>query len=101
MTDNNDYEVSRWLEETEWPTREDDINEMVEIYQQWQQTSPRCMKTGALNEELLVQMTIKRMRQIHQNKRDASIITALLILQTAYVAKSEGVYSPTLTHRIH
>lgn len=97
----DDYEVSSWLEETEWPTRENDVNEMVNIYHQWQQTLPRCMETYALNIELLVQMTLKRMRHIRPNERDASIITALLILQTAYVAKQEGIYSPGLTRRIH
>jgi len=96
-----DYEVSNWLEETHWPTRENDIDEMVLIYHQWQQSTARCSQTGELDEERLVQMTLKRMRHIHPNRRDACVITALLILQTAFVARSEGVYSPSLTRRLH
>ena len=97
----DDYEVSQWLEKTHWPTRETDIDEMVMIYHQWQQTTVRSTQTGELDEELLVQMTLKRMRHIHPNQRDACVITALLILQTAFVARNEGVYSPGLTKRLH
>jgi len=96
-----DYEVSQWLEETHWPSRETDIDEMVLIYHQWQQTTARHGQTGELDEERLVQMTLQRMRHIHPNRRDACVITALLILQTAFLAKSEGVYSPGLISRLH
>jgi len=96
-----DYEVSNWLEETHWPSRETDIDEMVLIYHQWQQTTARSGQTRELDEEHLIQMTLKRMRHIHPNPRDACVITALLILQTAFVARSEGVYSPSLTSRLH
>ena len=31
-TEINDYEVSKWLEETKWPTHEQDIKAMGKIY---------------------------------------------------------------------
>lgn len=101
MNNDENYEVVQWLSETSWPTREQDISEMVFIYDEWKRTSPRCPQSGGLDEELLVQMTLARMRHIHPSKRDACVIAALLILQTAFVAKFEGVYAPNLTGRLH
>ncbi|UZE96930.1 hypothetical protein [Alkalimarinus alittae] len=95
------YEVTQWLTETSWPTRQQDVNEMVYIYDEWKRTSPRCPDTGELDEELLIQMTLSRMRHIHPSQRDACVITALLVMQTAFVAKFEGVFAPNLTGRLH
>lgn len=99
--DINDYEVSRWLEETHWPSRESDIQEMIMIYEWWLQTSPRCPQTNTLDEELLVQMTLSRMRQIHTSHRDACVITALLIMQTAFMAKRQGIKPPIISRHLH
>jgi hypothetical protein len=99
--DLGEYEVTVWLRETGWPTKEYDIDEMIRIYHEWQLTVNMSDETGAYNEEVLIQMIFSRIRHLHPNPRDACVITAMLILHAAYLARAEHVFSPGLTDRLH
>tara|TARA_R110001592_G_C13126488_1_gene746250 strand:+ start:1155 stop:1472 length:318 start_codon:yes stop_codon:yes gene_type:complete len=88
-TEINDYEVSKWLEETKWPTHEQDIKAMGKIYDKWLSTSPRCKYTGSLDEDLLIKMTIDRMKELHPVQKDACIISSILIMQAANIARRD------------
>jgi hypothetical protein len=90
-TETNDYEVSQWLEETEWPTHEQDVMAMGKIYDEWLCISPRCKYTGTLDEDLLIKMIIERMRALHPVHQDACIISSMLIIQAAFMAKKDGL----------
>lgn len=85
------YEVSTWLEETGWPTHESDILEMVTIYHEWESSSPRCRLTGTLDEDELIKATIDRMKTIHPDHRDALVISSMLLVQAAFMAKRQGL----------
>lgn len=98
--DLGDYEVTAWLRETGWPTMENDIHEMIHIYHEWQQTK-NMHKDATYQEDILIQMISTRMRHIHPNSRDASVISAMLIIHAAYLARTDGVPSPGLIRRLH
>lgn len=99
--DLGEYEVSKWLCDTGWPTMVTDIDEMIHIYHEWQKTINMNRQGDAYREDILIQMISARMRHIHPDPRDASVITAMLILHATYLAKAEGVPSPDLIKRIH
>ena len=93
-TEVNDYEVSQWLEETHWPTHEQDIKEMGKIYDEWLCNSPRCQYTGSLDEDLLIKMTTERMNKLHPVHRDACVNSSMLIIQAAFMARRDGLTKP-------
>jgi hypothetical protein len=90
----DDYEVSQWLEQTRWPTHEQDIEEMVQIYEEWLCISPRCRYSGSLDEDLLIKMTFQRMKELHPVHRDACVISSMLIIQAAFMARRNGLTRP-------
>ena len=93
-TEINDCEVSQWLEETHWPTHEQDIKEMGKIYDEWLFNSPRCKYTGSLDEDLLIKMTVERMKALHPVIRDAYVISSILIIQAANRARIDSFIKP-------
>lgn len=87
-----DYDTSRWIQETGWPTHKQDITEAVSIYTEWKEISPRCPFTGALDDDQLIEMIIKKMKQLHPHSdKDAYVISSILIIQAASFARREGV----------
>jgi len=90
-TEVNDYEVSQWLDETEWPTHEQDIIAMGKIYDEWLCTSPQCKYTGSLDEDLLIKMINERIKELHPEHRDACIISSILVIQAASMARRDGL----------
>lgn len=92
LYDVQDYEVTTWLEETGWPTMSSDLLTMHEVYAEWKMLSPRQRFSNVLYEDMLVSMISHRTKQKHKNShRDASVITALLILSAANLAIREGL----------
>jgi len=88
-TEIDDYEISQWLEETEWPTHEQDIIAIGKIYDEWLCTSPQCKYTGSLDEDLLIKMINERIKELHPDHRDAFIISSILTIQAAFMARRD------------
>ncbi|UZE96945.1 hypothetical protein [Alkalimarinus alittae] len=95
-------DVGEWLEETGWPTYDSDMEQLLFLYHDWIMTSPRKHNPFySLDADILIDKTIRRMKHIHPNPRDADVISSLLILRMAQLARFEGVIAPELTNLIH
>ena len=94
-----EYNVESWLLRT--GCQQSDTDEMVRIFYKWLIESSCCPVTGQLDEDLLLNKLSNRIKAIHSDPADHLIITALLTIQMANLAKSEQINAPKLTRMIH